>query len=320
MSPRPRNADIERARVRIPADVEREDKLLGQLTARQLAMLAASGVVLWAAYAATRAFVPLVVFGIVAVPFATVVFTVALGRFEGVAADRWLRAAWHHHRAPRRLVPAPDGVAPAPALIASSVGPVPEPLRLPLSGVDVDGTIDLGHDGLAIICRASAVTFSLRTPAEQEALVSGFARWLNSLAESAQILVRAEPFDLTPSVAALLEAAPGLPHPALEVAARAHAAFLIELGQRSELLRREVFVVLRQRAGDDAAGRLGRRANEATVSLAAAGVTLVVLDGSAAMATVTRALDPAGAHRPVGVGGVGEPITLRTSTQKESHQ
>jgi len=320
MSPRQRNTDIEQARVRIPADVEREDKLLGQMTARQLVMLAGSGVILWAVYAATRAFVPLVAFGIAAVPFATVVFTVALGRFEGVAADRWLRAAWHHHRAPHRLVPAPDDVTSAPALIASSVGPAPEPLRLPLTGVDVDGAIDLGHDGLAIICRASAVTFSLRTPPEQEALVSGFARWLNSLSESAQIVVRAEPFDLAPSIAALLGAAPDLPHPALEVAARAHAEFLVELGQRSELLRREVFVVLRQPAGDDAAGRLGRRANEATVSLAAAGVTLVVLDASAAMACVTRALDPAGAHRPVGVGGITEPITLRPSSQKESPQ
>jgi hypothetical protein len=283
-------------------------------------MLAASGVILWALYAATRAFVPLVVFGIVALPFVTVVITVALGRFEGVSADRWLRAAWRHHRAPHRLVPAPDGVAAAPALIGASVGPSPEPLRLPLCGVALDGTIDLGHDGLAMVCRASAVTFSLRTASEQEALVSGFARWLNSLAESVQIVVRAESFDLTPSIDSLLDAAPDLPHPALEVAARAHAAFLVELGQRSELLRREVFVVLRQRAGDDAAGRLARRANEATVSLGAAGVTLVVLDGTSAMATVTRALDPAGAHRPVGVGGIGEPITLRPSAQKESPQ
>jgi hypothetical protein len=320
VSPRQRNTENERARVRIPADVEREDKLLGQLTARQLAMLAASGVVVWAVYTATRAFVPLVVFGIVAVPFAALVFTVALGRFEGVSADRWLRAAWRHHRAPHRLVSAPEGVSVAPALIASSVGPLPEPLRLPISGVDIGGTIDLGHDGLAMVCRASAVTFSLRTPPEQEALVSGFARWLNSLAESVQIVVRAESFDLTPSIDALLDGAPNLPHPALEAAARSHAAFLAELGQRTELLRREVFVVLRQHAGDDAAGRLARRATEATVSLAAAGVTLVVLDGVSATATVTRALDPAGAHRPAGSGGVSEPITLHAVLKKEPHQ
>ena len=77
-----------------------------------------------------------------------------------------------------------------------------------------------------MICRASAVTFSLRTPAEQEALVAGFARFLNSLGEPVEILVRAEPVDLTAAIDALLDAAPGMPHPALEAAARRHARFL----------------------------------------------------------------------------------------------
>jgi len=36
-------------RVRIPADVDRPDKLLAGLTARQLAILAVAAVVLWAA-------------------------------------------------------------------------------------------------------------------------------------------------------------------------------------------------------------------------------------------------------------------------------
>jgi hypothetical protein len=198
------------------------------------------------------------------------------------------------------LVPAPDGVSSAPALIAPYVGAAPAPLRLPFAGVGDDGIIDLGSDGLAVICRASAVTFSLRTPVEQEALVAGFARWLNSLAEVAQILIRAEPFDLAPSIAALLDAAPDLPHPALEAAARAHVSFLVDLAEHAELLRREVLVVLRQPLTPDAPVRLARRAGEATVALGAAGVSLVVLDGPAALACVARALDPAGELRPVG--------------------
>jgi len=147
-------------------------------------------------------------------------------------------------------------------------------LRLPFAGVSGDGIIDLGIDGLAMICRASAVTFSLRTPAEQEALVAGFARWLNSLDQAAQILVRAEPIDLTPSIDALLDAAPALPHPALEAAARGHAAFLADLGARRDLLRREVLVVLRQPSGTDAPARLHRRAAEATRALGAARAAL----------------------------------------------
>ena len=314
-----RRSERDQNRVRIPADVERPDKLLAGLSARQLAILAVTAVALWAGYAATRHHIPPAVYGIAAVPVAAVAAMLALGRFEGIAADRWVVSAWRHHRSPHRLVPAPDGVTAAPDFLAESVaggaGVVPAPLRLPVSAVRADGIVELGGDGLAVVCRASAVTFSLRTPAEQEGLVAGFARFLNSLADPVEILVRAEPVDLTPAIDALLDAAPALPHPALEAAARGHARFLAELAERRDLLRREVLVVLRHgaesnRAGDDPAGRLHRRAGEAATALAAAGVTLTVLDGPATSACLARALDPAGTTRLPGLAATEEPVTL----------
>ena len=327
MTPR-RDNDRQADRVRIPADVERPDKLLAGLTARQLAILGVAAVVLWAGYAATRRLVPPVVFAVVALPVGAAAAVLALGRFEGIGADRWVRFAWRHHRAPHRLVPAPDGIPAAPAFLGAQPGPVPDMLHLPFGGVDGDGIVDLGADGLAVICRASAVTFSLRTPAEQEALVSGFARWLNSLDQPAQLLVRAEPVDLTPSIDALLDAAPSLPHPALEAAARSHAVFLADLGARRELLRREVLVVLHQPqsngAGTEPKSRLHRRADEAARALGAAGVTLVALDGHDAATCLARALDPAGELRPAGLdtttlagtglAGSDEPVTLARLT------
>ncbi len=42
------------APVRIPADVEMSDRVLGSLTARQLAVLAVTGLVLYAAWTLTR--------------------------------------------------------------------------------------------------------------------------------------------------------------------------------------------------------------------------------------------------------------------------
>ncbi len=309
-----------RGRVRIPADVERPDKLLAGLTARQLAIFAVAAVALWAGYAVTRHLVPPDAYAAVAIPVGAVAAMLALGRFEGVAADRWVSAAWRHHRAPHRLVPAPDGLPATPAFLGARQGPTPAALRLPFAGVTADGVVDLGADGLAVLCRASAVTFSLRTPAEQEALVAGFARWLNSLDQPTQLLVRAEPVDLTPSIDALLAAAPGLPHPALERAARSHAAFLAELAARRDLLRREVLVVLRQAPqahndGTDAAARLLRRATEAATALGAAGVILTHLDGPAAATCLARTLDPAGDLRPAALDGSGiygteQPVTL----------
>ncbi|MHB1504815.1 MAG: PrgI family protein [Acidimicrobiales bacterium] len=253
-------------RVRIPADVGRPDKLLAGLTARQLAILAVAGVALWAAYLATRHLVPVVGFAAAAVPVAAAATLLAVGRVEGQPADRLVLAAWRQLRSPRRLVPAPGGVTGPPQWVATASGPLPAPLHLPLDNVEADGVIDLGADGLAVICRASEVTFALRTPAEQEALVAGFARWCNSLAEPAQVVVRAEPVDLAPMIDRVLAAAPGLPHPGLEQAAREHVQFLADLAARRTLLRREVLVVLRQRPSSDRGGagdRLRRRAEEA---------------------------------------------------------
>ena len=319
----PRQPTEDTGRVRIPADVDRPDKLLAGLTARQLAILAVAAIALWAGYAATRHLVPPAAYGAAAVPVAAVAALLALGRMEGVPADRWVIAAWRHHRSPRRLVPAPDGVPPAPAFLANAAGPhpptLPAPLRLPLAGIDANGVVDLGPDGLAVICRASAVTFGLRTPAEQEALVAGFARFLSSLAEPVQVLVRAEPLDVGPAIDALLDAAPGLPHLTLERAARDHAAFLADLAASRDLLRREVLVVLRQPVGQastygEGAGRLLRRAAESITALGAAGVSLSVLDGVAASGVLARSLDPAGPPRPGGLlssaSGIDEPVTL----------
>ncbi|MHB8452534.1 MAG: PrgI family protein [Mycobacteriales bacterium] len=302
-------------RVRIPADVDRPDTLLAGLTARQLAILAAAGVLAWAGYLATRALVPVAVFAALAVPVAGVVITVALGRRDGLGADQLLAAALRQLRAPRRMVLAPDGV-PAPPAFTPRGGRRPAPLVLPLVGITGAGVIDLGADGAAVICRASAVTFALRTPAEQQALVAGFARWLNSLDAGVQILTRATPLDLHRRIAALVDAAPGLPHPGLETAALDYAWFLSDLAAHTELLTQEVLLVFRQPRsagpGEDPGVRLVRRAAEAGVALGAAGVRVSLLAGPAAAACLSSCLDPGAAEHPA---GLATPTSVITATQ-----
>jgi hypothetical protein len=125
--------------------------------------------------------------------------------------------------------------------------PLPAPLRLPAMGITDDGLIDLGPDGTTALLAASTVAFGLRTPGEQNGLVAGFARWLHSLDGPAQILVRAQRVDLTEAADRILAQAPGLPDPALEAAARAHAAFLDTLAAERDLLHRQVTVAVRSR-------------------------------------------------------------------------
>ncbi|PPK61898.1 PrgI family protein [Actinokineospora auranticolor] len=258
------------APVRIPADVDMHDRVLGPLTARQLAILTAAGAALYLLWAATRGLVPLPVFLAVAVPVGAGAAMLALGRRDGVPMDILLLAAIRQRLAPRHRVAAPEGVRPAPAWLTTthstaadaSAGkragrgtpppdePVsPSALRLPAESVTETGVVDLGADGLAVVAVASTVNFALRTAAEQEALVASFGRYLHSLTAPVQIVVRTERLDLSAQIAELRTRSGGLPHPALEAAAIEHADYLMRLGQQSDLLRRQVLLVLREPLG-----------------------------------------------------------------------
>jgi hypothetical protein len=339
--------------VRIPADVDMRDRVLGPLTARQLAILGVTGLVLYAAWAATRAFLPIPVFLALAIPVASCAAILALGQRDGISMDRVLLAAIRQRVAPRHRVSAPEGVRPAPAWLTSqtatttgrdgrngkgkATAPVreeisPSALRLPAEAITDTGVVDLGVDGLAVVAVASTVNFALRTPAEQEALVASFGRYLHSLTAPVQILVRTERLDLSGQISELLARAGGLPHPALEAAAVEHADYLAQLGEQTDLLRRQVLLVLREPMGATAAptdglggpspiavltalargrrrantdtgrvsagvrraaeSRLARRLGEAVELLAPAGIVVTPLDAGQATAVLASACNP----------------------------
>ncbi|MFJ7213620.1 PrgI family protein [Amycolatopsis sp. NPDC098790] len=330
--------------VRIPADVDRPDRVLGPLTARQLTILGVTGLLLYALYNATHSFLPLPLFLLLAIPIGLAVTVVALGHRDGVPLDRLLLAAIRQRCTPRHQVSAPDGVGPVPAWLAAETEHTevaPTPLELPARGVDsgqIAGVVDLGDDGLAVIAACSTVNFSLRTPAEQEALVSAFARYLHSLTAPVQFLVRAERLDLAPQITELRDRAGGLPHPALEAAALDHADYLAQLGQHADLLRRQVLLVLREptrpavfdnvsstlgrlrrrpaaSAVDGAARqaaeqRLARRLNEAVELLTAAGIVVTALDAATATGVLAVACNPDTFLPPsAALAGAGDVVT-----------
>jgi PrgI family protein len=243
--------------VRIPADVDMHDRVLGPLTARQLAILTAAGTTLYLIWVTTRAMVPIPVFLAFAVPVGAASAMLALGTRDGVPMDLLLVAAIRQRVAPRHRVAAPEGVRPAPVWLTPDTDRTeqvsPSALRLPAQAVRDTvaeaGVVDLGTDGLAVIAVASTVNFALRTPNEQEALAASFGRYLHSLTAPVQVLVRTERLDLSVQIAELRERAGGLPHPALEAAAIEHADYLVALAQQSELLRRQVLLVLREPLG-----------------------------------------------------------------------
>ncbi|MGJ5894395.1 PrgI family protein [Streptomyces niveiscabiei] len=329
--------------VRIPADVDRPDTVLAQLTARQLLILAVTGIVLYTAWSAVRAFVPVPVFLIPAIPLAAGATFIALGKRDGLPLDRLLLAAVRQRLTPKLQVAAPEGIHPAPAWLAGRATPYdgqkpPAPLRLPAESVTEAGVIDLGTDGIAAIAVCGTVNFALRTPAEQDALVAGFGRYLHSLTTPAQILVRCQRLDLTAQIDELRQRATSLPHPALEAAARQHADFLDQLAADSDLLARQVLLVLREPVQPDAPSpltrvrkgpgregvvdpaarraaeaRLVRRVQEAAGLLGPLGVPVTFLNAGQATAVLASACDPGNllpAHAPL--AGTDDIITTGT--------
>ncbi|MCX4750599.1 PrgI family protein [Kitasatospora sp. NBC_01287] len=297
MSNRPDHDEPWASLVKIPADVDKDDTVLGPFTAHQSIQLGAMAIILWAGYHATRHLLPPLLLAALALPLATTGVLAVLTRHDGLPLERWLLAAWRHHRAPKRLVPT-GGLADVLPWQADLLRHRAAPerigtLTLPVADIDSDGLLDLGLAGCAALSEAGTVNFALRTPREQQILVTGFGRWLNSLAGPVQILLRTRPLELGPRVAAMRQAAPALPHPLLEQACLDHATFLIDLDQRHELLERHVLLVHREPRLDAAApARALRRSEESIALLATAEIAVRPLAGTAAFAALSAACDP----------------------------
>jgi PrgI family protein len=280
--------------VRLPADVEMEDRLAFGLTARQLVILSVAALVCYAVFSAASSALPLPVAVALAAPVALAGLALALGHHDGLSGDVIALAAARHLTQARRRVAA-DGL---PARLADpSVQPGASLLRAPVRAILASGVVELADNTSALLLAASGTSWALRSEEEQAALIDAYGRWLNSLIEPATITVRSQPVDLGERASAIEDAARGLPHPALERCALTYARFLIDLAREGDgLRRRQILVVLstRGRKRETARTDLERRASETTGLLASAGVELEVLDGERAAVLLLGALEPPG--------------------------
>lgn len=279
--------------VKVPADVELEDKLAFGLTARQLALLAGTGVCAYGAYLLLS---PLLgpVAGLAAALLLLVAgLLLALGRRDGMSGDQLALAAVRYLRRPKQHLLAPEGLtAPLPGAPRM---PRRVPLDIPVRRVFRSGLVERSDGGYCLLVDAHGSTFELRSAVEQEAFVDCFARFLNSRAEPVQLLVRGEPATLEPHAERLDRGALTLPPP-LAAAACEHAAFLRELANNARLRRRRIVIVFASRQRDPALAQasLGRQAAEAAQMLAGAELSLRPLTGEHAAALLAASLDPPG--------------------------
>jgi hypothetical protein len=278
-------------RARIPADVDQPDKIMFSLTARQVAILAAAAALFWLAWHSLGRLVPLPVFGLALIPFAGTTIALALGRRDGLSLDRWLWAATVHKRSPRRLVPGGATAAPSWGPAPAS-GPLPGPLNLPATAIAPDGTIATPEGGAVALVATTTVNAHLRSSSEQAALVAGYARWLNSLTGPAQVVISTRRADLTGHATRIIDAAQGLPNPALADAALDYAEFLLDIAEDRDPLARTITIALSATGGPDPRVEARRAADQCANALSTLGVDTEVLDGPATTAVLASATDP----------------------------
>jgi hypothetical protein len=279
--------------VKVPSDVELEDRLAFGLTGKQLALLAATAVSAYGVYLILDPFLPGPVALAAMVVVAAAGIMLALVRHDGLPGDQLALAILRHTLAPKRRLLAPDGIP--PPLPGSPPQPRIAPLDIPIRRVLRSGVVQLTDQSHCLILDAQGASFELRSPSEQEAFVAAFQRFLNSRSDPIQITVQSEPTSLNPQAERLEHTAAFAP-PRLRAAALDHASFLRSLTEHKPLLRRRVLLILRSREHDSdiATVTLTRLAREAVQLLQAAEVTLRTLDGEQATALLARSLDPPG--------------------------
>jgi hypothetical protein len=300
------------------ADFDTPDRVLYGLTARQVAILAATGALLWAAYHALTPMVPAVVFGIAAIPLGGLAAALALGRRDGISMDRWIAAAVKASRSPRRLVAASGGIVAVPGwapavhteeangarrakarakATATAVAPTVAPLRLPAQRIDDSGVVDI-EDGRVALTAATTVNFDLRTVDEQYALVDAMGRWLNSLSGPVQIVVSTRRVNMHAYADQIDNRLHMLPDPALADAAAGYAQFLRELADDRDPLDRHVLIAHHVGAHTDPA--VAQRAAEQTArALTGLGAATEALDGGQVTDALAAGCDP---WRHTGIG------------------
>lgn len=246
---------------RIPSDVERPDRIVGPFTARQLGLLAGTGLVLLLAWAATRALVSITVFAGLAAPIAAVATAIVLTTRDGLSGDQLLLASLRHLGRDRHLIAAHPGDehgGAAPRWLTDRAhGPLPPAARpitadtaaLPRSITPGSGglsVVDLGEDGIAVIAAATTINLALRTPAEQAGLVAALGNYLQSLSgHGVQILLRSVRQDVTGHISDLRLTAREM-SPELADYARDHAQHLAELADDDTAAQRQVLLVWRE--------------------------------------------------------------------------
>jgi hypothetical protein len=279
--------------VKLPADVELEDRLAFGLTGKQLALFAGAAVAAYGCFLLLAPLLPTPLAAAAALLVAAAGGLLALVGHDGLSGDQLALALARFALTPKRQVLAPEGLP--TRLPGAPRQPRISALDIPIRRVLASGLVQLADGSHCRLLAARGTSFELRSPDEQLVLVTAFARFLNALGDAVQIVVRSERASLEPQAERLSRTADEQTA-ALRTAALDHARFLRSLTETRPLRRRRILLVLRsrERRREPAEVALERLTADATELLLGAGVALHPLDGDEAAQLLAASLDPPG--------------------------
>jgi hypothetical protein len=268
---------------RIPGDLDRPDRFLLGLTARQLLLVAPAFAVIAILAWVLTPLVPIWTLMPVLAVLAGGAIAMTMIKQDGMSPDQLAGHVVRYLRSPRHLVSAPEGTPPMPRRLRGlrprmRLGHFREPWR-GFRG----GDIDLG-DSCVRLLAVSSLDLQLRSEKETRVLTEGFGRLLNALDDSLCVIVRGEPIDLEEAAEEAEHAGQG-PDGAANAAVHAygadHAAFLRSMAGG---LRRQVYIVVRGADGP----QLDARCEEILTLLVPFGIRATRLDGRASVQLLAR--------------------------------
>lgn len=143
--------------------------------------------------------------------------------------------------------------------------------RLGLEAIE-DDVLCLAGGQYRAVLEVGSVDFALKGEVEQEALIAGYAAFLNGLTFPVQLLVRVLPIDIDSYLGELEHRARHDLPDQLAALARDHIAFVRRLARSRTLLERRFYLVVPAQGAGQPVGRsrLFRRARDTALDLAAA--------------------------------------------------
>ncbi|WP_051451484.1 PrgI family mobile element protein [Actinospica robiniae] len=291
------------APVAVPADLSLEDRLIGPLTARQCAILAAAGTILWLAARVLRGHVPNHALLVGGMPIALATVGLVMARPGGIPADRLAMAAIKYVLGARRRAAAAD-TAELPKTIRALA-----PLYRAVTGADGEpGVIDLGRHGCAVMVEIIPACLQLADTAEVEARLAAIGHVLASQTGAFSLTTTTERVSLDEHADRGARAAEDLENAKLSTLATQQAEYLRQLATQRTVWSRRVVLAVRE-TGSDAGAKAAHRAKEAAVLLSTCGMPACVLGRGEATAALTAACDPERLHAPAQLAAPNDVIT-----------